>query len=472
MSVRGSTFNPYLPLWEYIPDGEPHIFENRLYVYGSHDYAHGEVYCPGDYMGWSAPVNDLGNWDCEGVIYRKEQEALYPEEGMMFAPDVEQGEDGRYYLYYQLSSTNWISVAASDSPSGPFSYYGRVQYEDGSLPAGTAFDPGVLVENGRIYLYYGFSPKEKYPMMAELMPGAYMVELADDMKTVVSSPVLIANGYSSAKGTSFEEHPFFEASSIRHYGNRYYFIYSSLQGHELCYALGDKPEGPFVYKGVLISNGDVGLSDGQRAYTANNHGSLVEIEGKYYIFYHRHTHGTHFSRQGCAEPVTIAEDGSIAQVEMTSCGLNQGPLPANQKYPAAIICNLHGPRPAGQIPSKPPYDPDVPFLEETREMQKENRLLYLKNMQNGAVCGVKYLEFKGENRILLKLRGNKGIVKVMLDSEEGQMLAEVVLADSCKTWIDCTAEFPASNGIHAVYFVCRPEEKSMDLASFEFLYCC
>jgi len=170
----------------------------------------------------------------------------------------------------------------------------------------------------------------------------------------------------------------------------------------------------------------------------------VEIEGKYYIFYHRHTHGTHFSRQGCAEPVTIAEDGSIAQVEMTSCGLNQGlyrRIRNTRQLSSAIYTVLDR---QGRYRLN---DPDVPFLEETREMQKENR-------------------------ILLKLRGNKGIVKVMLDSEESQMLAEVVLADSCKTWIDCTAEFPASNGIHAVYFVFRPEEKSMDLASFEFLYCC
>ena len=36
--------NPFLPLWEYIPDGEPHVFEDpdspgnrRVYLYGSHD---------------------------------------------------------------------------------------------------------------------------------------------------------------------------------------------------------------------------------------------------------------------------------------------------------------------------------------------------------------------------------------------------------------------------------------------------
>ena len=42
------TRNPYLPGWEYIPDGEPKLFGNRVYVYGSHDEAEGERSCTGD----------------------------------------------------------------------------------------------------------------------------------------------------------------------------------------------------------------------------------------------------------------------------------------------------------------------------------------------------------------------------------------------------------------------------------------
>ncbi len=82
------------------------------------------------------------------------------------------------------------------------------------------------------------------------------------------------------------------------------------------------PEGPFVFGGVIVSNGDIGLEGGQTAYDANNHGGIVDVNGQYYIFYHRHTHGTHFSRQGCAEKIGIKEDGTIAQTEITSCGLN------------------------------------------------------------------------------------------------------------------------------------------------------
>ena len=59
--MKKQAFNPYLPSWEYIPDGEPYVFGDRVYVYGSHDYFNGYVFCMGDYIGWSAPiVNALG----------------------------------------------------------------------------------------------------------------------------------------------------------------------------------------------------------------------------------------------------------------------------------------------------------------------------------------------------------------------------------------------------------------------------
>ena len=66
--------NPYLPSYEYIPDGEPYVFGDRVYVYGSHDKYNGDVYCELDYVCWSAPVSDLGEWIYEGVIYKKNQD--------------------------------------------------------------------------------------------------------------------------------------------------------------------------------------------------------------------------------------------------------------------------------------------------------------------------------------------------------------------------------------------------------------
>ncbi len=160
--MRNLAFNPYLPSWEYVPDGEPHVFNGRVYVYGSHDRAHGTKYCEEDYVVWSAPVDDLSTWKYEGVSYRKSQDAANSDgTKLLFAPDVACGPDGRYYLYYGLSDIQYIGVAVSDSPSGPFLFYGHVQYADGSLPAGLAFDPGILVDEDGIYLYYGISPKSR-----------------------------------------------------------------------------------------------------------------------------------------------------------------------------------------------------------------------------------------------------------------------------------------------------------------------
>lgn len=74
--MKALGFNPYLPFWETVPDGEPHVFDGRLYIFGSHDRRGGDQFCMEDYAGWSAPVDDLGNWRYEGVIYRKEQDPL------------------------------------------------------------------------------------------------------------------------------------------------------------------------------------------------------------------------------------------------------------------------------------------------------------------------------------------------------------------------------------------------------------
>ena len=97
---EAQVFNPFLPIDEYIPDGEPHVFGDRVYLYGSHDKEGGETFCMLDYTVYSAPVTNLKNWRKEGVIYRATQDPDYNERQYMYAPDVVRGNDGRYYLYY------------------------------------------------------------------------------------------------------------------------------------------------------------------------------------------------------------------------------------------------------------------------------------------------------------------------------------------------------------------------------------
>ena len=146
--MKKQVFNPYLPLWEYVPDGEPHLFKGRVYIYGSHDRAFGTKYCEGDYVVWSAPQDDLSDWRCEGISYRKDQDPTNAGgEYELWAPDVTCGPDGRYYLYYCLSFVHEIGVAVSDSPAGPFVFYGHVRYPESmggaELREHMPFDPAV-----------------------------------------------------------------------------------------------------------------------------------------------------------------------------------------------------------------------------------------------------------------------------------------------------------------------------------------
>ena len=124
---KKQVYNPYLPTYEYVPDGEPHVFGDRVYIYGSHDRFDGEMFCLNDYICYSADVKDLTEWKYEGVIFRKDQDPrnqnpsednsiprIYdvksrfgnglnpPGIHALWAPDVVKGPDGRYYLYYCL----------------------------------------------------------------------------------------------------------------------------------------------------------------------------------------------------------------------------------------------------------------------------------------------------------------------------------------------------------------------------------
>ena len=344
--MKQQAFNPYLPSWEYIPDGEPYVFDGRVYIYGSHDRFNGHAYCLNDYVTWSAPVDDLGNWRYEGVIYEKTQDPFNADGSMcLYAPDVTQGPDGRYYLYYVLDKKSVVSVAVCDSPAGKFQFYGYVHYADGTLLGEREgdepqFDPGVLTEGENTYLYTGFcfaGDKSRH--------GPMCTVLGPDMLTIRQEPVFIAPSQPYSQGSGFEGHEFFEAPSIRKAGDTYYFIYSSVVFHELCYATSKSPTQGFQYGGVIISNNDLGIgtykpADKPMYYGGNNHGSMVQIGEKWYIFYHRQTNGTSFSRQAMAQEIQILPDGSIPQVEMTSCGLNGGPLVGKGTYPAHIACNL------------------------------------------------------------------------------------------------------------------------------------
>jgi len=464
--MKKQAYNPYLPLYEYIPDGEPYVFGDRVYVYGSHDKFNGEAFCMNDYVCWSAPVDDLADWRCEGVIYRRTQDPDCGPNNYMYAPDITPGPDGRYYLYYTLDMQGTMAVAVGDSPVGPFEYYGRVRCADGHIlgtQKGDAyqFDPGVLLDDdGRAWMYSGFGvgmPEEirdKY-FGGRTMEGAYCFELEPDMLTVKSGPTVIVPQQQNAEGTPFAAHPFFEASSIRKINGLYYFVYSSTWSHELCYAVSEYPDHGFRPGGAIVSNGDVDLEGwtitAPAAYIGNNHGGLVQLGGQWYIFYHRQSNYHSFSRQGCAEPVTIAADGSIAQVEMTSCGLNGGDLRGIGTYPAAIACQLRSGSGACHMDQAGKDRESHPAFTQTGADREENADQYITNLRSGAVAVYKYFDLSGTQQISLRLRGDAGSVKVY-DRAGGELLTEVPFGGATE-YTDCSASLVGGKAHSALTLV-------------------
>lgn len=426
--------NPILPLNEYVPDVEAHVFGDRVYLYGSHDKAHSDRFCVQDYTVYSAQVDDLTDWKCHGTSYRKDQDphSTNGEPVDFYAPDCVRGNDGKYYLFYVAMGPNTvnfgpISVAVSEHPEGPFDYLGDVRYPDGSVVLKYMNnDPAVLNDGGKIYLYYGwglgrdFRSKVMKPVydrvlgaiahrtlkeVRETKPcilSCAFAELEDDMLTVKRGPFAVLDSKTTAeKGTGLYDHPFYEAPSIRKIGDLYYLVYSSGTNNELAYAVSEYPDRDFRFKGVIVSNSDLGYKGNKepKNNASTIHGSIERIGGKDYVFYHRCTNNTDFSRQVCAEPISIGPDGAIEQVEMTTNGVEDA-IPGTGTYPAGICCNLITPKGIRLGVGKQQTLPRI--------TEKDGELI-LADLTAGTEAVYKYFELGGPKRLRVVFDGDAEI---------------------------------------------------------------
>lgn len=414
--------NPILPLWEHIPDGEPRVFGNRVYLYGSHDRAFSQQFCDSKLKVWSAPIDDLDHWVCHGDVFHAQPDEDHPADvnwyagGMMYAPDVVE-KDGKYYLFAYLFYGRGC-VAVSDTPCGPFKVINTYQYEntpdlpEGFCNDGVCVDPGVLVDDdGKIYVYCGYQ-------------RSFVVQVdPEDMVTILPETF---QWDIIPREAPFE---FFEACSPRKIGDTYYLIYSPQIGCRLAYATSKSPMGPFEYRGYIVDNGE--------DYPGgNDHGSICRIGDEWFIFYHRMSNGTLHSRQACAERITILPDGSIPQVEMTSLGFQKS-LNPYEATPAHIACVIRG---SGMI--------------------KHRNALHtcVADLKKGSVIGYKYFDF-GEDytatpmELLLEVRGmgETGNITVMLDdAENGICLGKISF---CGDDSLLRLKTPCVTGRHSLYFV-------------------
>jgi arabinoxylan arabinofuranohydrolase len=435
--------NPFLPLWEYIPDGEPRVFGDRVYLYGSHDKAGSKTFCDHQLRVWSAPLKDLNQWKDHGVSFSTRDIESHKDDvpwsdNELYAPDVIE-KDGKYYLYAYVVGAP-CAVGVSDDPGGPFKLISKIKAPPGADHEfggwGQYIDPGVLVDDdGKVYIYWGY----KSSHMARLDPRT-MVDILPDTYQADIIPVT-------------PPFNFFEGASPRKINGVYYLIYAD--GGILAYATSKSPTGPFEYGGPIIRQG-------RDCPGGNIHGSLANLNGKWHIFYHRMTHNTIMSRRACVEKVTIEPDGSIKEVEQTSLGF-QDALDPFQTTPADIACVLKG---RGHV------------VEEDRNTRP------VIHINSGGVVGFKYFDFgtppnqNGSGVMLsLRIRGGEvpGRVEILTGAWEGataNRIGEITIQPGpSKEWRTVSTRVKTPGGRQALYlrFVSdTPDKPVCDLLALRF----
>ena len=506
--------NPYLPLWEHIPDGEPYVFEDpdnpghmRVYVYGSHDIER-TMYCGRDQVVWSAPVDSLWNWRCDGVILRVthggdgrelDQNGLAD---VLYAPDVccLTAEDGTKAYYLYPNNMGWkrnSMVARSSRPDGPFEVINWSPDNPAATEGIMGFDPAVLVDDdGRVYGYWGFQQS----FAAELDPAT--------MATVKPGTEIVADMVSNLNQEGVFR--FFEASSIRKIKDKYVFIYSRWTAdgefglpdtnYTLAYAYSDGPLGPWTFGGTIIDgrgretgeNGEVIVS---ATPSGNTHGSICEINGRWYVFYHRQTGLNEYARQAMVAPISVSvEEGpggkvSISEGEYNSEGFALDGLNPLEPHPAGIACWYTDPE-AWRKHGDDFYSGS--YLEAGYGTENRYDAPYdLKNNINrvvhnvdGSIVGYKYFNFdKTHGRKALHLvlslvpEGVDGVVSVWVDrpwaSQDGRELGSASLsAGMPQVPAELAIPLPglgSYRGKHAIFLKFSSPEKGKSLCSLESL---
>ena len=533
--------NPYLPLWEHLPDGEPRVFEDpdnpgkyRAYIIGSHDVTY-TAYCGNDVRMWSAPVEDLSQWRDEGPIFSHYVDGRWD---TMYAPDLVEVKDkatGKKTYWLYPHSRGWRRtpmVCKGDRPNGPFTPVnltpdGR-QCVEGSL---IDFDPSVFIENitdkkdpdydkgFRAYVFYGFQHSTACELDQNTMYSKRQgTDLIDPFIPASSADGRLLDRAGSEykalyKGQNPLDFNFFEASSIRQVGNKYVMVFSGYSGKEyglgntnsaLRYAYGDSPLGPWRSGGVLVdSRGVVVNEDGSKLITTNaghnTHGSLQEINGQWYVFYHRPPRGFGNARQAMVAPVkiewdkkSVADGGKVRIVgydpytknnewtakasdgneytgaEVTSEGFQIYGLPPYAYYSAGLACYMYGPN-------------SNQWMQDNHDVW--NNSMDLAGIQNGGIVGFKYFGFgglakdskgckafegtkKGDGTTLelTMTPSGKGNFKIHVkldDPWKGQEIGIIDVPASANNKRTYSVDVPAVEGLtgkHAIYLVVEGDE--------------
>lgn len=497
IGILASGQNPYLPLWEHLPDGEPRVFEDpdnaghyRVYIIGSHDVRFGS-YCGPDIRAWSAPVEDPTNWRDEGPIFTYKIDGQWD---VMYAPDLVEipQKDGSkvYYLYpHSRGYGREAMVCKGTRPDGPFTPINLTEDGRGTLPGSTfGFDPSVFVEpvtdpadpdyqiGYRAYGYWGFQRSSAAQIdqntMWSVRPGTEVVPYFIPASFSYGNlrPVGDAK-YAVYEGEDLGDFNFFEASSIRQVGNKYVWVFSGHSGPDyglpssnstLRYAYSDSPMGPWKSGGVLVDSRAIVLGeDGNSLYEGysghNTHGSLQKVGNQWYVFYHRAPRGFGFARQPMVAPVTIqwdkkpvAEGGAVriygydpyTRDHILTVKDNSG-----HEYKGAEVTS-EGFSIRGLDPYKY-YSAGYACFLTNKESQQDSwdvwdNAMDITGVRSGDIIGYKYFNFdklsKAQFKLFLTPKSDRDVkIQVLMDSPyaDGVSLGEIIVPAGTDKTVFC-----------------------------------
>lgn len=283
----------YLFPRDYMADPSAHEFEDRLYIYPSHDREsgiaendNGDHFDMADYHVISFDDLENGEPTDSGVALKVED---IPWAGRQLWDNDVVEKNGRYYMVFCVkdkTDTFHLGVAVADNPGGPF-----VPQPD-PIRGSYSIDPCAFKDDdGRVYVYFGGiwggqlqRYRDNRSLEAAAFPGkdenpipSRVALMTDDMMQFAEEPrpvvILDEHGEVIKEG---DPRRFFEASWMHKYNGRYYFSYSTGDTHLMCYAVGDNPYGPFTYRGTLL----------EPVVGWTTHGSIARYKGKWYLFHH------------------------------------------------------------------------------------------------------------------------------------------------------------------------------------------
>ena len=306
----------------YTADPSAHLFNGKIYIYPSHDF---EAGIKEDDLGSHFAMRDYHILSMDSIGGKVTDNGIsldikdVPWAGrQMWAPDAA-FKDGVYYLYFPVKDKTdifRIGVATSKTPTGPF------KAEKEPIKGSYSIDPAVFKDSdGSYYMYFGgiwggqlqrwttdkyvADAKLRKPNEEAILPK--VAKLNADMKSFAEDArnINIVDGNGKLFLESNNNKRFFEAAWMHKYKGKYYFSYSTGDTHFINYAIGTSPYGPFTYQGVVLNPVD--------GWT--NHQSIVEVNSKWYIFYHdvQLSGKTHLRNVKVAE-LHYNEDGTIQPI--------------------------------------------------------------------------------------------------------------------------------------------------------------